>query len=784
MRKSLASSLAASGLSSLAFAGGFQPDEPQRPSEVQKPAASATALLDHPSVRFVQDDSLTAVTAKGVDASGCSFAAGARSIGLHVTIANAISGKRPVSRSEVKQLFDALESEQGNTITRAFYAGYAKSFSGTEVRDLVVQHLKKEGLYPDLVQELVDSPVAEAAPREPSKQPSLPAPNQESSFRASDNLPVSLANMSFATNSQALKIHQAISEDIQRGRAVPRASIKALFVALTSEDLKGLHEPFFVEYAKKFRSADAVKVMIESLIPVVDGRLSLPRGETSAKRLSALRALGNSFPDSSSIAERRRFFESRRNEPDLNVRALGLMLCVNANIRPAADYLPSEIVRASQQLGYINRLRGDEFRLGVMLRESIKKWDADFTIDAKTLNQIKMPLLRRAQTIERRHPGITETLLGESEQPYVAFLAEHAQLIQQSRRALAESVFLGSGRELHTILHSAPEFNDGPSRDIAKAFRLTFDPAKQVVKGEASNKSAVGETGYFTLLDRLSRNPEAHKRALVWLNMHGNSDGAFFTRGEAQDATGEAQSLSQPLSTEFISCDEEATQLIRSGGLADAWLIVDTCEGWNYSEQVNERLISEFLKEMPIERVVVERRIPGRVIGSQCHMLSVGNIVEWYNEDLPVEKQQRMRTTYSKLMFEVMAYCQAKTMGVSVEELTTIGATEKPFVCTFDDLYEVDERLASEMEEELKRWWYEQEGKIFDYLKTKRIDASVKDSRLIDIDRVHEEVLQRLREKGHAVPKSESNVAPIKRNSDYVNEISSIQTCTKGKIII
>jgi hypothetical protein len=774
IRRGVCGALAATGLSTLACAAGFQSEDAPLSSAAPRDVMAVTAPLEESLPRFVQDTALSVVRAEGISAAGCSFASGARSIGLHVKIVNTISSKRSVTLTEVKLMLDALEVEQGNTITRSFYEGYAKSFAGTEVRNLVVEHLKKKALYPELVGELTGESVSQVAAGTFAAD-ALKSVSTQGAFRAVDTTPIALSGMTFQANSSALKLHQAISADIQRGRHVPRASLKALFVALSAEDLRGLGDRFFAEYAKKFKSADAVKLMMEGLIPVVEGKLALPRGDASAHRLAALRVLGNSFPEGTPLPERREFFEARRNDGDLNVRALGLMLCINANLKPAADYLPSEVVRASQQLGYMNRLRGDEFRLGIMLRDSIQKWGSDFSIDKKTLNQIKMPLLRRAQTIERRHPGTTEALLVESESPYVAFLEEHARVIEGARNALADEVFLGSDRELHTILHSAPEFHDGPSRDIAKAFRLAFDPARQVIKGEASMHSAVGEQGYFGLMERLSKEPELQKRALIWLNMHGNSDGAFFTRGEAQDATGDAQSQTVPLPTEFIACEEEAFYLLRSGGLADTWLIVDTCEGWNYSEQVNEQLISAYLKELPIERVVAERRIPGRVIGSQCQMLSVGNIVEWYNEDLPAEQQKRMRTSYSKLMFEVMAYCQAKSMGVSVEDLTTIGATEKPFECTFADLYEVDERLASDKEATLKQWWHGQEGKIFDYLKTNRIDASVKDSTLIDIDKMHQEVLQRLKDRGWGIPDPKSNVQPIRRNSDYVHEISSIE---------
>jgi hypothetical protein len=717
-------------------------------------------------INFVQEGSLGLSGITSPDATGCSFSPGARSIALHIKIANAVNSKTPIALQDIKQLLEALESERGNTITRRFYETYASAFSGEAVRDLVVAHLARKGLHPDLVQELRNGAVVES-----------------SSFRAVNSVPVSMSGVTFQANSQALKIHQSISADIQKGKAVPQASIKALFVALSTENLSGIPEQFFADYAKKFSSAAAVKVMLEALVPVVGGKLSLPRGEQSAKRVAALRTLGNSFPDATPITDRREIFESRRNDPDLNIRALGLMLCVNANISPKHEYLPSEIVRASQQLGYMNRLRGDEFRLGIMLRESIKKNYASFAVDEKTLHQIKMPLLRRAQTIERRNPEITEMLTSVSEDVYVDFLAEHALHIKGARDTLADTALFSGNEELFAILHSADEFHYGPARDIAKAFRLTFDPTKHVIKGEKNHSSQVGEQGYFNLIHRLSRRsqeeqrspvPSAEKRALIWLNMHGNSDGVFFTRGGAEEATGGASATSPVLSSEFISWDEEATHLLKAPELSNSWLIVDTCEGWNYSEHVNERLVGDFLKDMPIQQVVKEKRIPGRVIGSQCHMLSVGNMVMWYDEDLPADKQQQVKITYSKLMFELMLYCQAKTMGVAIEEIKTIGATDKPFTCTFRDVYEVDERLANEKEAGFTKWWGSQEGKLFDYLKTNRIDASVQDSKLIDIDQVHEEILEKVRQKGHAVPKPDSKIPPIRRNSDYVHEISTI----------
>jgi hypothetical protein len=602
-------------------------------------------------------------------------------------------------------------------------------------------------------------------------------------FRSVDLVPVSIAGVSFQENSQALKIHQAISINIQNGQAVSKASLMALFVALSSENLSGIPEHFFSQYAKKFANAAAVKIMLESLIPVVDGKLSLPRGEHGARRVAALRTLANSFPDGTSIAVRRDIFESRRNDPDLNIRALGLMLCVNANIAPKYQYLPSEIVRASQQLGYMNRLRGDEFRLGIMLRDSIKKMRAHFAVDDKTLHQIKMPLLRRAQTIERRNPGITEAIISVSEGAYVDFLAEHALHIKRSRDAIAKIALLSGGEELFAVLHSAPEFHYGPARDIARAFRLAFDPNRHVIKGERDSLSQVGEQGYFNLLGKLSRPseadrqnplPRAEKKFIIWLNMHGNSSGVFFTRGSAEEATGGASAKTPLHQNEFVSCDEEADHLLRARDMSNSVIIVDTCEGWNYCESVNERLITQFLKEMPIEQVVKQKRIPRRVIGSQCHMLSVGNMVRWEDEDLPADKRQQVEITYSKLMFELMLYCQAKTMQIPIEKITSIGATDKPFTCTFEDLYQVDDRLATEAEGVFKSWWKHQEGELFNYQKTNRIDASVQDSTLIDIDQIHVDILEELKKKGHAIPSPNSPVPKIERNSDYVNELSAI----------
>jgi hypothetical protein len=401
-----------------------------------------------------------------------------------------------------------------------------------------------------------------------------------------------------------------------------------------------------------------------------------------------------------------------------------------------------------------------------------------------------MPLLRRAQTIERRNPGITEAIVSLSEDAYVDFLAEHALHIKASRDALADTALLSGNEELFTILHSADEFHYGSARDIARAFRLTFDVNTNVIKGEKNHSSEVGKQGYFNLIKRLSErsrkapapaSTSAEMKSIIWINTHGNSDGAFFTRGSAEEATGGSSATSPLLPSEYISPAEEATHLFKAGGLTNSCFIVDTCEGWNYTERANELLIAEFLKTMPIEQVVKEKRIPGRIIGSQCHMLSVGNTVMWSDEDLPQDQQKQVKISYSRLMYELMLYCQAKTMGISIDDITTLGATDKPFTCSFRDFYEVDERLANEKEVEFKKWWKGQEGKLFDYLKTNRIDPSVQNSTLIDIDQVHRNILENLKKKGYVIPGSDSKISPIRRNSDYVDEISRIDIPSGAK---
>jgi hypothetical protein len=594
----------------------------------------------------------------------------------------------------------------------------------------------------------------------------------KSSFRPIDSNQISTDGMSFQSNSQALKIHQSINADIRRGQPIPASSLKALFVALSAENIKGIKPSFFESYAAKFNDAGAVKLMIESIIPFSNGHKSLSRGSETVPRLSALRTLGNSFPKDTSIDDKRSFFESFRNDSDLNIRALSLMLCINSNVNPKANYLPSEIIRASQQLGYMNRLRGDEFRLGILLRDSLLRTGSKFSLDSKTLNQIKMPLLRRAQTIERRNPGITESLIQASEDAYIDFLSEHAITIRESRDALGENQFFSVDKELFTVLHSSDEFHYGSAKDIAKAFRLKFDPKTHVIKGDKNPASPVGKNGYFGLLSSLSKSQDQQDKALIWINTHGNNSAFFFTRGEAEEATGGGSPDSPLLPTEYVSWEEEAKQLIKLGGLPGIWMIVDSCEGWDYSEQLNELLVAEYLKKMSVEQMIATQRIPGRLIGSQCDMLSVGNVVTWYDEDLPEDKQIQVKMNYSRFFFELMRYCQAKTMGVDIDKLETIGATDKVFTCTFRDVYEVDERLSNEMETRLADWWSNNEGKIFDYLKTNRIDPSVQSSKLFDIDKTHRDVIERLRIKGYKIPDPKSKVPPILRNSDYVNEIS------------
>ncbi len=113
-------------------------------------------------------------------------------------------------------------------------------------------------------------------------------------------------------------------------------------------------------------------------------------------------------------------------------------------------------------------------------------------------------------------------------------------------------------------------------------------------------------------------------------------------------------------------------------------------------------------------------------------------------------------------------------MGVPVDSVESLGPTDIPFVCTFADFYEVDHRLFEKMEAVYKQLWHDKEGTILNYLETKRIDASVQDSKLIDIDSVQREVMERLREKGYQIPEPASKVPRVRRNSDYVNEISAV----------
>jgi hypothetical protein len=577
---------------------------------------------------------------------------------------------------------------------------------------------------------------------------------------------------SFQANGQAEKIHRSINADIQSGRPVSAASLKALFVAFSRENISGLTESFFESYAKKFNSADATKIMIESIIPEEAGKRTLPRGPETTPRLAALRVLGNSFPAGTSIEDRRAFFESRRDDADLNIRALSLMLCVNANINPKASYLPSEIVRANQQLGQPNRLRGDEFRLATLFRDALEKSTPDFGVDARTLNQIKIPLLRRAMTIERRNPGITEALLSISENAYVSFLSEHAALIQGARDDLADEVLLGGGENLYAVLHSGPSFHSGAMEDFAKAFRSKFDTKTDVVRGEADPRSPVGENRFFKMLELVAR--EQGNR--VAISSHGHEEGIFFWAGEAESLAKASANGEEPLSTEYISPEEEAGQWLKEGVAPNTWIIQSTCQGFDYGQRVYEIMIEEWLKKMPVDQVVAEKIVPGRIIAAQRGMRSVGLIVEWLDENLPKDKQEPKKTHYSLLFFAIMGYCQAVAEGKDESELESIGPIDKPFKCTFGDLYKIDEKLSRNFEETFGKWWKDREGELHTGGNTSTIDPSLQAWRLINIDRVHKEVIKKLEDKGYQLPEFKSKVDPIKRPGDLIHEIGSVRS--------
>ncbi|MFN5061571.1 MAG: hypothetical protein ACK5GN_01875 [Pseudomonadota bacterium] len=786
------------GLSSLTFAAPARAQSSDSAIDLGLQTSSSERIDSSrvgTSIQPDQDKVLNLIKGRSLESSGCSFSAGSKAIGLHINISNSVAAGRPVLFADVALLFAELGREPGNSITRSFYESYARCFEGSQVRDMVRNHLESAGQYPELATQLNENSDVGSfkGPQELAAEQRVKIDRK--AFMAIDREPVDItglsfiyAPMEFQGNSQALRIHESISEDIKRGRPVSGSSIKALFFACSQEDIQGLGESFFRGYAQKFNSAEAVKIMIDSIIPVVDGKRALPRGVKTTPRLAALRVLGNSFPIGTSVESRRVFFESFRNESDLNVRALCLMMCINANINPQYEYQPSEIVRANQQLGSENRVRGDEFRLGLVLRDSLKKWVARGSIDAETLNQIKMPLLRRAATMERRHPGIAEALVSVSEDAYVDFLFEHAALICRSREAFSREPLLGSGEEFFALLHSYPEYRPVIMRDFLGSFGNRQASKRMIVKAEADPASSYAESAYCAFLSSLAE----RDRAVVLISSHGNEDGIFVFGGDAGEEPGTNDSQNEPLPTEFISAQEEAEALMQAGPLSRAWIFQSTCHGWDHARSVNEIIIGSAIKGSSIQQVVKELRLPGRIVAAQRGMRSTG-LLNWSYGGTP-ENQRTSKTHESLLFWAIRDYSQslqARRDNNSGEIRTPDGkvviqqwfqegnplmpsrkhATMTPTTFTGLQMLYLDGRLADHMENSLGDWWRNHEGESTNPGETKGIDPSIQLGQLIDPDALHEEVLQRLRDRGYQIPEIQTDVKPLSNPADLIDEI-------------
>ena len=94
--------VAFSSLSGFALPAGFE-DKSTGTNAGAPPAAVASDNLQGLSApRLNPDAPLTFISTAKLDSSGCSFIAGSQAIGLHIKIANAVSGKRPVTFGDVK----------------------------------------------------------------------------------------------------------------------------------------------------------------------------------------------------------------------------------------------------------------------------------------------------------------------------------------------------------------------------------------------------------------------------------------------------------------------------------------------------------------------------------------------------------------------------------------------------------------------------------------------------------------------------------------------------------
>ena len=740
----VAASLAGSSLSS---AQTSQPDTPLPPNSTSNPTPG-----ENPSTA---SHDLSPLPGASVSVNGAAFIGGSRAVGLHVTISNKVNRRQKVTLKEIADLYKALSAESGNKLPAEFFERYDKAFGDPRVTKIISDYRS-----------------ASTNHREKGAEGAKKTAGN-GKFRATDNTPIPAPEDAFAPNSQASLLHAAINRSIQSGRPVTGGELRALFSEFSRIDVQKIPPGFFGAYADKFHSTEAIQIMITSMIPAPHGERALPRGLDNFRRVIRMHELVKHLPVETSIDQKRVFFRSFKTEQDLGVRALGLALCLTLNINPGNDFKPSEIVRASQLLISEQRILGDEFRLGCMLADALES-SGLFGVDTDTFNQIKMAVLRRGQTAERRYPGITAALSSD-EAVYIAYLEEHAKDIISKREAIAHEVVLAPGVALRSVIHSDPKISGHPQIDVARAFRLNFDPGQHMVKGSTDPHNPGPEKRYHGLFDELrATTPEAG--VVFWEDTHGFPDGAVFHSAQAEQVITSIQDGNAlPLQpTQVITPVEAADLILRVKDPHKVTIINNTCFGWDYHENINECILNEHLKRGLSETEVIEQvRLPRRIIASQNGMLSIGFMVTWIDDTLPTYEQRPKEIEYAEIGSKLMEVCQSEATGIAIDALTEIGPKDEPFRCTWDQIFDTDRLLERRMRSRHEEYWRASEGTPHKELNRSvgGLDASLQDGKLQNFDDCHHRNLDAVREKGLTVPDYVPTGEADRRITDHVVEL-------------
>jgi len=740
----LAASLTGASLSSAQTA---QPDSPLPPNSTSSPTPG-----DNPSA---PSHDLTPLAGASVSVTGATFIGGSRAVGLHVAISNKVNRGKKVTLGEIADLYKALSAESGNKLPAEFFERYDKAFGDPRVTKIISDYRSAS-----------TSRTEKGA--EGEKKPA-----GSGTFRATDNTPIPVPEDALVPNSKASLLHAAINRSIQSGRPVTTGDLRALFSEFSRMDVQKIPPEFFADYAEKFHSAEAIQIMITSMIPAPHGERELPRGLDNYRRVIRMHELVKHLPAETSIDQKRAFFRSFKTEQDLGVRALGLALCLTLNINPGNDFKPSEIVRASQLLIGEQRILGDEFRLGCMLAEALES-SGLFGVDADTFNQIKMAVLRRGQTAERRYPGITAALSSD-EAVYIAYLEEHAKDIIAAREAIEHEVVLAPGVALRSVIHSDPEISGASQIDVARAFRLNFDPNQHLVKGSTNPHDPAPENRYSSLFDELrTATPEAG--VVFWEDTHGFPDGAVFDSGEAEQVIDSIQKDKDlPLQpTQVITPREAADLILRVKDPHKVTIINNTCFGWDYHENINECILKDHLERGLSEAEVIEQvRLPRRIIASQNGMLSISFMVNWFDGELPESEQSPREIRYAMIGMKLMEVCQSEATGIAIGELTEVGPTDEPFICTWAQVFDTDRVLERRMRERHQEYWRTSEGTPHKGPKKSlsEVDVSLQNGMLQNFDDRHYKNLDAVRAKGLTVPDHVPTSQPDRRITDHVVEL-------------